>query len=81
VFAGVFLGLVLTLVPLIAHIEPEQLNIHTAFTLMTQQFNGLEGRHTIPRGTANFTDATVVLSVGFIVASVGYVFSKRRIVH
>jgi hypothetical protein len=78
VLAAVFLGLALTLVPLIARIEPEQLNVHTAFTLMTEQFNGLEG-HAIPRRTTDLTDATVVLSISFIVASVGYLFSKRRI--
>jgi hypothetical protein len=81
VLAAVFLGIVLTLVPLIARIEPEQLNVDTARALMTEQFSGLEGRHTIPRRTADLTDATVVLSVGFILASAGYVFSKRRIAH
>jgi hypothetical protein len=71
---------VLTLVPLIARIEPEQLNVDTARALMTEQFSGLEG-HAIPRKTTNLMDATVVLSVSFIVASFGYLFFKRRIAH
>jgi len=75
--AAVFLGIVLTLIPLIVLAEPKPLDLHMTLNSITPQLKALEGYASVKR-TANLTDVAAVLSVSFIVASVGYVFFKRR---
>jgi preprotein translocase subunit SecG len=75
--AAVFLGIVLTLIPLIVLAEPKPLDLHMMLNSVTPQLKALE-RYANSKRTANLTDVTIILSVSFIVASVGYVFFKRR---
>ena len=79
--AAVFLGIVLTLIPLIVIAEPKSpTDFHMMLNSVTPQLRALEGYANLKR-TANLKDVAAVLSVSFIAASVGYVFFKRRMTY
>jgi len=78
--AAVFLGILLTIVPLITLAEINPTNNRPMSFNVLSKMRELESYSNL-KSQENMSDEVTVLAISFIIASVGYMTLKRKIPH